>query len=426
MTVLSICIPTYNRADLLRYCLENVRALDVLGLDYEVVVVDHASTDHTPQMLAELAKSWSRLRYYRQTQSVGILRQFVGCFRMGRGTFTVYLADDDKIIPEKLVEYVRYLESNPAVSAVYAPWWAYDDAEGKILHGYFEVPERKTFTAAEPLAMLDFITGKLIFPEIAVYRSEALQNIMLAHPDGPYLSFMMAYALLRQGNVVFEKEPFYLEIATPKPQFAGISRMNMEINVSFLDNMRSGLEITIERMLLDLGADKVPDGLRGNLHEALLNYAHHRLIVAFRRALAANQFVQASELAQRVMLWRGVFQPDLIDISRDIYALAGVQAAALLASSKTWLKQIYICGFTQTAEVIALMKRVLPDSAIEGAEAATILAHPEPEYVMVLVKHPADRLPLLNGTLLPGNVVALETLAKYYQIIPAHYTLEQL
>lgn len=426
MTVLSICIPTYNRADWLRYCLDNVRALDAFDLDYEVVVVDHASTDHTPKMLAELATSWSRLRYYRQTHSVGILRQFTGCFRMARGTFTIYLADDDKIIPEKLVEYVRYLESNPQVSAVYTPWWAYDDAEEKIIHGYFEVPQRMTFTAAEPFAMLDFITGKLIFPEIAVYRSEALQQIMLAHEDGPYLSFVIAYGLLRQGNVVFEKEPFYLEVATPKPQFAGNRRMNIDINVSFLDNIRAGLEIAIERMLLDLGASMVPNNLRSNLHEALLNYGLQRLTVAFRRALAANQFVQASELAQRVMLWRGVFQPDLPDISRDIYALAGVQAAALLASSKTWLKQMFIYDFNQSSDLIKLMRRVLPDIPIESADMPTILSHPDPEYIMVLVKHTSGRLPFLNGSILPGNVLALDTLARYYQIMPANYTLDLL
>jgi hypothetical protein len=428
MTVLSICIPTFNRADWLRYCLDNLRALDTLDIDYEVVVVDHASTDNTPQMLAELAASWPRLRYYRQTHSVGILRQFTGCFRMGRGTFTIYLADDDKIIPEKLVEYVRYLEANPQVSAVYSPWWAYDDAQEKIIHGYFEVPERKIFSAAEPFAMLDFITGRLIFPEIAVYRTEALHNIMLAHADGPYLSFVIAYGLLRQGNVVFDREPFYLEVATPKPQFAGSRRMNVDLNVSFLDNIRAGLEIAIERMLLDLGAQMVPDSLRVNLHEALLNYALQRLTVAFRRALAANQFVQASELAHRVMLWRGVFQPDLPDISRDIYALAGVQAAALLASSKTWLRQIYICGFKQTADMVTLMRRVLPEDAIniEAADMPTVLAYPDPEYALVLVKYPDDRTAFLNGGLLHGNVVALETMAKYYQILPANYTLDLL
>jgi glycosyltransferase involved in cell wall biosynthesis len=426
MTVLSICIPTYNRAKLLRYCLDNLRALDAYDIDYEVVVVDHASTDETPTMLAELAASWDRLRFYRQTHAVGILRQFTGCFRMGRGTYTIYLADDDKIIAPQLVEYVRYMQQNPGVSVVYTPWLAYDDAEEKVIHGYFEVPQRTTFTAAQPLVMLDFMTGRMAFPEVAVYRSDALHAIMLAHQDGPYLAFIMAYALLQHGQVVFDKEPFYLEVAVTKPQFTGTTRMNIEINLTFLDNMRAGVEIMIERMLLSLGAEKIPDNLRSNVHEVLLNYAHNRLVVAFGRALSANQFVLASEIAHRVMLWRGIFQPDLPEISQSIYALTGIQAAAILASSKSWLKQIYICGFQKSGEVIDIMRKILPDAPIEAADAATILKHAEPDYVMVLVKHASDRTPFLNDTLQPGNIVALDNLAKYYQIIPANYTLDLL
>jgi cellulose synthase/poly-beta-1,6-N-acetylglucosamine synthase-like glycosyltransferase len=50
---ISVVIPTYNRADLLRAALESVLAQSVLPK--EVVVVDDGSTDHTAQMVSEIA-----------------------------------------------------------------------------------------------------------------------------------------------------------------------------------------------------------------------------------------------------------------------------------------------------------------------------------------------------------------------------------
>lgn len=55
---ISIIVGTYNRADMLRQTLDSLVALETQLADgsdfrYEVVVVDNASSDHTPQVIAE-------------------------------------------------------------------------------------------------------------------------------------------------------------------------------------------------------------------------------------------------------------------------------------------------------------------------------------------------------------------------------------
>lgn len=426
MTLLSICIPTYNRADLLEYCLQNLRALDDHDIDYEIVIVDHASTDHTPQVIADAEKRWNNIRSYRQEHPVGIERQVVGCLRAARGKFTVYVADDDKIIPEKLVEYVRFLDENPSISAVFTPWYAYDDAAEKILHGYFTVPQRTTFKASAPMDMLQFITSRLAFPEIGIYRSECLQAAFTGHPGAAYVSFALAYSLLRQGDVVFESEPFYLEVAITKPQFKVTSRVNIDINVTHLDNIRAGAEIVAARMLMDMGHTKIPDKIRANMHELLLNYAHNRLIVAFDRAMAKSAYLEASEYAQRVILWRGLFRPDLTKLAQGIYALTGLQAAAQLFAGSSWLSQFYIHGFHKPDDVINAIRKVLPDAPLEHAERGVILAHAEPEKVFVLVKTREQRAPFLDSALLPGHVVSLEDMAHQHAILPGKLSVDPL
>ncbi|MEJ0010454.1 MAG: glycosyltransferase family 2 protein [Alphaproteobacteria bacterium] len=424
--LLSICIPTYNRADMLAYCLENLRALDAHGIDYEIVVVDHASTDDTPRVLQEAAKRWPNVRHHRQAHSVGIERQVTACLRMGRGKFTVYVADDDKIIPGKLVEYVHYLDAHPEASVLYTPWWAYDDANGKILHGYFEVPHRATFRLTQPLELLNFVASHMIWLESGIYRSDALHAVLIARADGPYQAFFTAYALLEKGEVVFEKEPYYLEIAVTQPRFTRKVRMNEQINLSYLDPIRAGIEIMVERLLRRQGILQVPDDMRAKLHEMLLSYAHHRLSVAFRRALGAKQLPLASEIAQRLMLWRGMFRADLPQIGRELYAPAGIQAVAQLAGSMTWLTQVYVHGFAQAEGVVAILREALPGLPARAAEASEILADPSPQNVLVMVRDPADRAPFLDGGLLPGNVVALKDMADFYQILPGDFSLDGL
>ncbi len=53
---ISVIISTYNRAEVLRRTLREFTAVDVSGLNVQWVVIDNASTDETPQVLAEAPK----------------------------------------------------------------------------------------------------------------------------------------------------------------------------------------------------------------------------------------------------------------------------------------------------------------------------------------------------------------------------------
>jgi glycosyltransferase involved in cell wall biosynthesis len=56
MTDLTVVIPTFNRAAVLRETLEAMCRVRTGNLSVSFVVVDNASTDHTPQVLREFAQ----------------------------------------------------------------------------------------------------------------------------------------------------------------------------------------------------------------------------------------------------------------------------------------------------------------------------------------------------------------------------------
>jgi glycosyltransferase involved in cell wall biosynthesis len=66
MTDVTVLMPTFNRATVLRATLEAMCRVRTRGLSAEFVVIDNASTDATPQVLKEFAARLP-LRWLRET-----------------------------------------------------------------------------------------------------------------------------------------------------------------------------------------------------------------------------------------------------------------------------------------------------------------------------------------------------------------------
>jgi abequosyltransferase len=110
--LLTLAMPTYNRASFLREMLEvllpQLNELAAAGRagDVELLVSDNAATDNTPEitawLAAELQGSGIRLRVVRQPENIGPDRNFVYCFRQAEGRYFWLFGDDDIIRPGSL------------------------------------------------------------------------------------------------------------------------------------------------------------------------------------------------------------------------------------------------------------------------------------------------------------------------------------
>lgn len=98
--ILSICIPTYSRANYLRDALESIyRQLNSeLSQMVEVVVADNASRDNTEQVMKEFADKIDRLVYVKNPENIGFDGNVDVAVRSAHGNYCWYLGDDDAII----------------------------------------------------------------------------------------------------------------------------------------------------------------------------------------------------------------------------------------------------------------------------------------------------------------------------------------
>lgn len=112
----SILIPTYNRAYIIREALHSAFAQTFQ--DFEVLVIDDGSKDITCEVVQEHRDP--RLRYIRHDENRGCSGAYNTGFREATGEYISFLDSDDLWKPDKLSIEVAFLERHPEVQAVFS------------------------------------------------------------------------------------------------------------------------------------------------------------------------------------------------------------------------------------------------------------------------------------------------------------------
>ncbi|MCK5010218.1 MAG: glycosyltransferase, partial [Deltaproteobacteria bacterium] len=103
----SVIIPTFNRKDVLRKCLQ---ALDQqkCGSTYEIVLIDDGSTDGTQETVEELQESLSfSLTFFRQGKKGPAAARNVG-IKHCSGKIVIIMGDDIIATPHLVNEHIDW------------------------------------------------------------------------------------------------------------------------------------------------------------------------------------------------------------------------------------------------------------------------------------------------------------------------------
>ncbi len=116
MPKVSVVVLTHNRRRLLRRAISSI--LNQTFQDFEIVLVDDASTDNTPEVVRSFGDA--RIKYIRHEVNKGEAGSRNTGVTSSSGDYIAFLDDDDEWLPEKLEQQVRLLDSSPSqVGAVY-------------------------------------------------------------------------------------------------------------------------------------------------------------------------------------------------------------------------------------------------------------------------------------------------------------------
>ncbi len=98
MALISLCIPTFNRAQFLAEAIDSV--LSQSFGDFELLVVDNASTDDTASVVRRYTDP--RVRFVRNERNLGMIGNFNRCLELAQSEIVWIFADDDLLEPDAL------------------------------------------------------------------------------------------------------------------------------------------------------------------------------------------------------------------------------------------------------------------------------------------------------------------------------------
>ncbi len=107
--LVSVCIPVYNGACFIGQAIQSV--LGQSFADFELVVVDNASTDGTPEVVQ--GHGDPRLRLLRNAANLGAEANWNRCLEEARGQLIKLLPADDLLYPECLARQVAVFAQTP-------------------------------------------------------------------------------------------------------------------------------------------------------------------------------------------------------------------------------------------------------------------------------------------------------------------------
>jgi glycosyltransferase involved in cell wall biosynthesis len=144
-------IPTFNRAQLLKRAVQS--ALSQTYQDFEVIVVDDASNDKTPEVIGGIADG--RTRYIRHEKNKGVSAARNTGILAAKGTLIGFLDSDDEWLPHKLQKQVdTFNRASDDTGLVYGACLIVDEEKAKPIR---LVTPRKRGYVFRDMLMSDFV-----------------------------------------------------------------------------------------------------------------------------------------------------------------------------------------------------------------------------------------------------------------------------
>ncbi|WP_211263688.1 glycosyltransferase [Stenotrophomonas terrae] len=171
--LLSVIVPAYNYGRFLRQCVQSV--LDQGIDDLEILILDNASTDDSPEVMHGFADE-PRVRYMRNPHNYGAGFNWLNGLNLARGTYCAFLSADDFYNPGHLLRLMPALCSNPQVVAGYTSICWVDDNGAAV-----NQPRHPGYRSADYVGGRNEVADLLVHdcyiaPSAAIYRTLQLRT----------------------------------------------------------------------------------------------------------------------------------------------------------------------------------------------------------------------------------------------------------
>lgn len=301
MSVLSICIPTRNRANYLDELLGYIASFR--DLSYEVVISDNASNDDTAAVAMRWRPELKDLYYIHQETSLSGTENAYAVCHAARGDYVFRMSDDDRVIEEGLLAAKSIMDQDSSVSAIYPRWHICDsnlEVLSDVVHygledlaplygqtdmANFKPHDPIRFSRKDALEMYQ----KFWTVELPIFRRSVYQRFMGGMSRQLPLDFHAAAMFLQHGDICF-----IADLAALVRKHEGQESAKLH-TPGIMDSYASDYELFLSRFpeLDPIESMKI-------FHMKMMS----QYLVASRFAREQNDYTRASEIVRKALAFR--------------------------------------------------------------------------------------------------------------------------
>ncbi|NMG06926.1 glycosyltransferase family 2 protein [Brasilonema sp. UFV-L1] len=180
--LLTIAIPTYNRAQLLDNQLAWLfRAIKGFESVCEIIVSDNCSTDDTPKVVEKWQSIFSNttFNYKRNPENIGAVRNIASCIKAANSKYVWTISDDDKIFDNSIAYIVNTLTQHSNLGLIILNFSKSNAKTGEVFEQRcFDVEHDEVSSNGKAVfeRCLEQSTGGVGLTTALVYRTDLAQR----------------------------------------------------------------------------------------------------------------------------------------------------------------------------------------------------------------------------------------------------------
>ncbi|RKM59839.1 glycosyltransferase family 2 protein [Butyrivibrio sp. CB08] len=190
--MVSIIVPVYNAANYIENAINMVCAQTYK--DWELILVDDASTDNSVQIIEDVIKSQKkRIRLIKKDVNAGAAAARNTGIDASSGRFIAFLDADDVWKEDKLEKQVAFMEKNGAAFCFHSYEFGDEKANptGKIVH----VPKQLKYRQA--------LSRTIIFTTTVMFDTNIIDMEIIHMPQVPSEDTATWWRILKSGYVAY-------------------------------------------------------------------------------------------------------------------------------------------------------------------------------------------------------------------------------
>ena len=204
----SVIIPTYNRENLIGRAIYSV--LKQTYQDFEIIVVDDGSTDHTEDVIRQLQNKEKRITYIKNKKNKGAATARNTGISEAKGKYIAFQDSDDEWLSGKLEKQMKMFKRAPLeIGVIYTGFWRIEGDKKEY------IPSDKIIKKEGDIH-IELLKGNFVTTQSIVVRKECFGKAGMFEEDLPRLQdWELVLRLSKYYHFKCIDEPLLVSYHTP-------------------------------------------------------------------------------------------------------------------------------------------------------------------------------------------------------------------